>query len=1062
MVRQLLRKGTGVAVAMLLAAAFPVDTHAQNGTISGTVTDQQTGGPLSTVQVYLQGTSRNTLSSATGTFTLSDIPAGTYSIVGQRIGYQEVRQDNIVIAGGQTATVNLVMSPSVLQLQEIVATGLIDPVQGVRSPISVARVDREMMPVAVAGNAVQNLQGRVAGVQMTRQSGEPGSGTSIMLRTPTSLRGSGAPLVVVDGVILGGVTADANTTSIEGMDIESMEVIRGAAAASLYGSRAAAGVISITTRRGQALQQGQTQFSAHTEFGITEAFKIDNLPSHHHYMMNAAGTSYVNAQGVEVPRDRRAPFSTNEALQFMDKPYPGPVFDNVGSVMKPGNFQAHNFVVSQNTASTNFAASLGRTVEEGAVQENSGYYRNSVRLNLDHRFLNTMNLGMSMSHTRDGRDELEPNNFFTQVLTAPRDVDLSVKDDAGNYLQQPNPAVVFQNPLWTQATRDGTMNSNRTMLSSNYSWNPFPWLSANALVSYDRREVVTRTYVPKGTPANVGQEGELDGEISFGHTWTDTWNAESQVSLRRDFGQLNTRVTFRGLMERDKTDTGSRSGENFILYGIPNINNTAPENRNSASASREVRATGYLVDTGLDYAGRYTVTILGRRDGSSLFGENARWRNYYRVAGAWRIAEEAWFNVRNVSELKLSYARGTAGGRPAWDSQYETWSLTAGLPTKGQLGNSNLRPEHTTENEVTLNAILFDKYGLTLTHAWQETTDQIVPAPLPGYVGYSSQIVNAGAVAGHTTEFSLEANLIQSPNVGWNSLVIADYSASKITDWPLPCDASRTWRFDCEGEPVYGIYGFRLLESVKDLQAHRGGDAVPFANQFQVNDEGYLVWVGDKDYRDGMVNGEIQPGTWGTVSPSIGGRSYEWGIPFFEQDETGATKRPSLGEGNAVNLGWVNNLRLGNFNFHAQLHASLGGVANNRAFQDLINNGQRNYPGMDQSGKPDGLKKPIRYYREAVGSGGSTYITEKADYVKLRTLSVGYQLNQSHFERLGVDQLGISSLRLGLTGRNIFTITGYSGFDPEQALNLNNRLNSAGTGNYPATRTWTGDVTLTF
>src|SRR5690606_27676853 len=120
--------------------------------------------------------------------------------------------------------------------------------------------------------------------------------------------------------------------------------------------------------------------------------------------------------------------------------------------------------------------------------------------------------------------------------------------------------------------------------------------------------------------------------------------------------------------------------------------------------------------------------------------------------------------------------------------------------------------------------------------------------------------------------------------------------------------ASRTWRFDCEGEPVYGIYGFRLVDSLDRLKDHRGGDAVPFSNQFQVNDEGYLVWVGDFDFTDGMVDGVVTPGTWGTTSPSIGGRTYQWGVPFFEEDETGATKRPSLGTGNPVNFGWLNNL----------------------------------------------------------------------------------------------------------------------------------------------------------
>lgn len=1061
MLRHMLKRGPGLMIALLMA--IPGLAQAQSGTLTGVVTDAQTGAPLSTVQVYLQGTSRNTLSSNAGTFTLSDVPAGTYTLVAQRIGYQEARQEGIVVGGGQSVTVNLVMSPSILQMQEIVATGLIDPVEGVRSPVSVARIDREMMPVAAAGNAVQNVQGRVAGVQMARTSGEPGAGVSVMLRTPTSLRGSGAPLIVVDGVILGGVMSDPNTTAIEGMDIETIEVIRGAAAASLYGSRAAAGVIAITTKRGSGLQIGQTQFSARSEIGITEAFSIDNLPRHHHYRVNAAGTAYVDANGNEVPRSQRVPESTNDALQFMDNPYPDPVYDNLGAVLRPGTYQAHQFTVAQNTESTNFAASLSRTVEGGAVANNDGYYRNSVRLNIDHRFLNTMSLGMSMSHARDGRDEIYPTNLFTQALLAPRDVDLSLKDENGNYLQQPHPAVTYQNPLWSQTAREGTRTGNRTMISTNYNWSPFSWLTTNALVSYDRREQVDREYVPKGTPADIGSQGEpLDGEISFDHTWTDTWNAEAQASLRRDFGLLNTRITFRGLMERDKTELGSRSGRNFILVDIPHLSNIAPENRNSTSSEREVRATGYLVDVGLDYDGKYTATILGRRDGSSLFGPEARWRNYYRVAGAWRMGEESWFNVPNVSEFKISYARGTAGGRPSWDAQYETWQLTGGLPTKGQLGNRFLRPEHTTEQEVALNAIVFERYGIELVHAWQETVDQIVPAPLPGYVGYGTQIVNAGSVAGHTTELTIEANVIQRPNLGWNSMLIADYSTSKITDWPLPCDASRTWRFDCTGEPVYGIYGFRLLRSHKDLANHRGGDAVPFADQFQVNDEGYLVWVGDKNYTDGMVNGEVQPGTWGTVSPSIGGRTYEWGIPFFEQDESGQNKRPSLGTGNAVNFGWINNVRWGNFNFHAQLHASLGGVANNRAFQDMITDGTRNFPGMDQSGKPDGLKKPIAYYVDAVGSGGSTYITEKADYLKLRTLSVNYRLNQSHFDRLGLQGLGISSLQIGLTGRNIFTITNYSGFDPEQALNLNNRLNAATTGIYPSTRQWTADVQITF
>jgi TonB-linked SusC/RagA family outer membrane protein len=896
---------------------------------------------------------------------------------------------------------------------------------------------------------------------MNRQSGQPGEGTTIMLRSPTSLRESGSPLIVVDGVILGGILADPNTTSIDGMDIESIEVIRGAAASSLYGSRAAAGVISITTARGRSLAQGQTRFAARSEFGVQQALGIFDLPTHHQYLMNADGTSYVNAQGQPVLRSQRfTPADVN--LQFMDKPYPGPVYDNLTTVLDPGAYQSYNLSVQQNSASTNFAVSVNRRDERGAVEGNDGFNLTSFRVNLDHRFLESMTLNVSTFHAREFRDNLLPGGFFTEVLTAPRDVDLSVRDANGSFLQQPNPDVIYQNPLWTQATRDSERKGSRTMASAGLRWSPLNWISANALVSFDRRDQTTRDYVPKGTPLSVGSETTDDGSISFESTWTDTWNAEAQAQLRRDFGPLNTRVTFRTVFERDRTELGNREGENFILPGVPHLSNIRPEDRNATSSERDVRALGYLSDVAFDYDGRYIVTVLGRRDGSSLFGEDNRWHNYYRVAGSWLLSAESWFNLPAVDDFKLAYSRGTAGGRPSWELQYETWDQVGGVPTKQQLGNRNLRPEHSTEQEVTVAASVLNRFGIELTHSWRTTKHQLVPAPLPPYIGYASQWVNAGTVSGHTTELTIEGRMINRPNLGWTSMVVADYSNGKIDEWPLPCDASRTWRFDCAGEPVYGIYGFRLLRGFEDLERHRGGDAMSVASQFEVNDEGYLVWVGDKSYTDGMANGQVVPGTWGTRSGSIGGRTYGWGLPIFEEDAAGQTLRPSLGEGAAVNLGWLNTVRIGGLSLHAHLHASLGGVANNRAFQDLINSTSRNAPMLDQSGKEDRFKKPIGYYIAAVGSGGSSYITEDADYLKLRTASVNYGFSQSMIDRLGLARLGVDALSIGLVGRNVFLLTSFTGFDPEQALNLNNRQNATGTGTYPSTRTLTAEITVNF
>ncbi|MDR0786832.1 MAG: SusC/RagA family TonB-linked outer membrane protein [Gemmatimonadota bacterium] len=1091
-----------VVTAALLTGGIPAVGFAQTGVISGTVVDSGNGQPIPTAQVYLQGTSRNALTSATGTFTLTGVPAGTYTIVAQRIGYQQSTQGGVVVGATGTASVTVRMAPAALALQAVVATGLIDPVEGVRSPISVAKVSAETMPVVAAGNAVQNIQGRVAGVQMNRGSGEPGSSTSIVLRTPTSLRGGGAPLIVVDGVVLSSTpTGVASTSAIDGLDIESMEVIRGAAAASMYGSRAAAGVIAITTKRGTNLQQGQTQFSLHTEVGLTETFSLD-MTNHTPYALNAAGTDYILASGADLStststtrRNNRAypdrgvsnyisairlnaggtkldtiyrSANTDPAVQFYDQPFAGGiVYNNLATATRPGIYQSHNFTISQNTLGTNFSVSVNRVGDQGVVEGSDGYYRNSLRLNLDHRFKETMSLGVSMSHARDGRDEVytaPAQSFFTAVLYTPRDLDLSLKDNEGNFLQRPDPFIAYQNPLWSQNSRTQEMTQNRTLLSGNYSWSPVLWLSGNARLSYDRREQNTTSYLPQGTPIDIGTGNtrSYDGMIDFADNWNNTFNGEAQLSARKDFGALNTRVTVRGLMERDERATASRRGQGFNVAGVPSLSAVSAAGQTAGNNITEVRSSGYLTDIGLDYAGKYTLTALGRRDGSSLFGSGQRWQNYYRTAAAWRMGEEEWFNLPHVSEFKLSFARGTAGGRPAFANQYEVWS-SGESPTKQQLGNPDLRPSRTTENEVSLNAILFTRFGLTLTQAWQKTVDQIVPNYLPAPWGYDSRIINSGAVAGHTTEFSLEGNIFQTPKVGWNSLMTADFSRVKIVEWTLPCDASQTYRFDCQGEPVYGTYGFRNLTSLNDLKDHRGGRAVGFENQFQVNDEGLLVWVGTKKWNEGIINGIVQDSTWGFIG-TVNGDEYEWGMPIFQQDEMNGDIRQNLGESMPKNLGWINNVRYGNWNFSAQLHAAVGAVANNRAKLDMMSNtnGERNHVELDQFGKPDGLKKPIKYYTVAVGSGGSSYIVEKADYLKLRTAQVGYRFNRAQFERWGLGSLGISSAQIGLTGRNLFTITGFSGFDPEQGLDLNTRANSVDSSSYPPTRTWTVDATLTF
>lgn len=1047
---------TGMVV-LAIVAASPGLVAAQVGQLSGTVTNEDTGAPIPSAQISIVGTTLGVVSGADGSYTIQGIPAGNYTVLYQRIGLSQVNVPDVTITAGQTTVQNVTMRQQPLQIAEIVTTGLVDPVEGNRSPITVGRVSRESMPVPVAGSALQNLQGQIAGVSMARPSGAPGASAQIMLRSATSL-GEGTPLIVVDGVILG-----AGSIDVEAMDIESIEVVKGAAAASLYGSRAADGVIAITTNRGSGLAMGTTQFTARTELGFQSAFSADPPPQHHQFKMTADGTSYADINGNPVGRDGRIVEFANQARQFLDKPYPDPLYDNLNNVFKGGSFQQHTFTIAQNTASTNFAISLNRNVTGGVIPETDGYSRNSFRINLDHRFLDNMSLSVSSYHARSTNNEA--NVTFSQLYGVAPDVDLRRRDENGFFIQHPDPGESLENPLWLNQVRDEVTTVARTLASATVRWDPASWISVQGSASYDRRDARNSDYFPIGFPTTTALDGEGDGFLNLSSDLSDTWNAEAQVSLRRQLGELGTRVTARGLFERQTTEALSASAASLNVAGVKSLRAVLVENQRHTSSLTEVRANGFLVDAALDWSGKYIGTFLVRRDGSSLFGPDERWQTYYRVAGAWRIGEEDWFNIPHVTEFRLSGARGTAGGRPGFAAQYEVWTLNAGIPTKSQLGNNALKPSLTTENEVSLDVVLQNRYSIDLTYAWQRSEDQIHNAPLLAFTGYTGQWQNGGAIDGRTIEISLQGQMVQRPTFGWTSTFVFDHSRSVIDEWPFGCTVP-AWRNRCEGQNVLSIWGFRWVDSYNNLALHDDGGiyAAGRENEFDINEDGLMVWVGEGNtYRSGVGPDGIA-GTaddlWGSTTV-INGLTYDWGLPFRERRE-GRDFRPQIGDGTHANVGFINSFSFGAFSIHTQLQGKIGGDGINSQHQTLVNNPPNRAPMMDQAGRPEDLKKPIAYWQRLYnGAQGSTYFVEDGTYMKLRVLSLNYQVPQSRLARLGLGGIGVTSMQLGLIGRDLYTLTNYRGFDPENALDLVGGSQSAGS-TYPPARTFTAEVQVTF
>jgi TonB-linked SusC/RagA family outer membrane protein len=898
-----------------------------------------------------------------------------------------------------------------------------------------------------ATNAVETLQGKVAGVTVV-PSGQPGSGTNIILRSPTSINKSNSPLVVVDGVILS-QSFDASSADLEAMDIESMEIVKGAAAASLYGSRASSGVIQIRTRRGANQAEGTTRVTARAELGSSGLGRTIDWAQYHYYLTNAAG-EYVNAAGVVVPRAQRVPKPAHQ--RFQDSPYPGTVFDQVDRFFDPGEFMKNSVSISQNSGRTNWFLSLVNNREAGVVLNSGKYDQNDVRLNLDHRPRESLRLSVSGYHSRSQRQNIYDDTFFDLINQAP-DIDLRTPDpDGTRYAFQIDPEGREENPLYVLSTEDRKRRRARTQGSLEARWSPLSWLSADANVSYDRSDRRTSFFLDQGVKTEgfsvPGVGGP--GEIRETNGSTDALNAAASVNLLQRFGQLTMRSTLRGLLERESNVVTDARGTNLAVPGVRSLQN-ATQRFFPASTSEDIRSNGYFATLGADYAGRYILDGLVRRDGSSLFGPEERWNTYYRASASWRMGEESWWPwKRTITEFKPRFSRGTAGGRPDFEDQFETLGfLEGGGLVKQTLGNKFLKPELATETEVGVDLIVRDRYSLQLSYARNRVRDQLVQVPLFAGAGYETQWQNAGTVEGNTIEATLEAQVLRRKNLTWRVGLVADRSRNTIVEFDRQCFQRNTIQFLCEGEALQAMYGFQFVRSAADLPAA----AQSRAAEFQPNDEGLLVWVGPGNR---YTEGETKT-LWGTTT-TIGTANYGWGMPITLRDAGGNAAVVRIGDGTPdFHFGVSNNVSWRNLSLYGLVDVQAGGQVYNQTNQRMYQYGRS--ADVDQTGKPQELKKPVEYYVNLYAANDPTdYFVEDAGFVKLRELSLRYRLGARALGPLS--RLGANGVTLGLAGRNLLTLTKYKGYDPE--VGERGGLVRLDSFVYPRYRTITGTVQVEF
>lgn len=1020
--------------------------------VNGRVVDVGTNQPLEGVNVIIVGTPIAATTTADGRFVIASAPAGVYSIEAKRLGYGAQRMDNVRLVADSVRTLEFKLNSNPLRLDAVTTSATIDPTSGRNSTVSVDKLSAEDMPVPTVGGVASQIQGKVAGVTLTRNSGQPGSDVSIVLRSPIAgMQQSGvppSPLFVVDGVFLN-QTQQLTTQDIEALDVESIEVLKGAAAAALYGSRAAAGVISITTKRGKNLALGTTQFSFRSEYGKDYFTNAPEKNQHHQFRTNDKG-EWVNASGVVVPRNQRV--LTQFGIQ--DQPYLVPTYNHAKEFYQPSLTNTQTIGVQGNAAASNYSLSYSRTAQPGVIQYNDGYSRQTLRLNVDTRINEKLNINASASHIR-GLDDGNPVSF-ANLYRIDADINLKSIDPFPKvgfpYNIIPDSATQYTNPLYSSYISDNVTKRARTQLNLNGAYRPFDWLSLTGDASYDRGDLQQTVYTPRGTPTNGGLTlGTSTGSLRIDDDITDGMQVSGGASFMKAFGDMTVKFTERGEVQREINPFVRSTGTDFSSEGLKSM--SAARTKTVTQTYTDRRALALLSNLGMSYGDKYILNGLVRREGNSLFGRAKRWNTYFQASGAWNVNEESWFGLESLTQFKLRYAIGTAGNRPSFDWQYEAMSSdNVGGLVRDTRGNQLLEPTTSREQEAGLDVTYKNRVQGTFNVVSVKNTDVFNSIPAPATSGYNNVLANVGTITGNTYEATIQGQVLSNPKgLNWTVLTTAARSRNYLSVFGRTCffDDGTGPLYKCEGSRIGEVWANRFVRDKANLRTVHANSG----SQFDINDDGYVVAVGTGNtWRDGIAKS-----LWGT-SVTVDGIAYPWGRPILELDP--ATNTALVARAGDFNpdftYGLGNTFTYKNFRVYVLVSGQVGGDVYNNFKSATYASGD--HKDVDQFGKSDETKKPASYYNALAQNDGLwlANFVEDASYLNVQELLIGYSIDSKRFPSLS--RLGVSRVQLDLVGRNLATLTGYTGLNVMTGSGFN-RLDNA---TYPFTRTFSAALSVTF
>ena len=972
--------------------------------VTGTVSDED-GVPIPGATVLVVGTTNGVTTDFDGNYAIMANEGDVLSV--SYVGYSAVES-----TVGSASTINFTLSAST-QLDEVVVSGVAGATSRKKLSVTVATLSAEDIEAVPASSASGALMGKVAGVSITNL-GRPGSGSTIILRGAANFYGTQEPLVIMDGVFVEGGLDDIN--------VASFEIVKGAAASALYGYRAGNGVIVISTKRGKI---GKTNVSFRSETGFNKITNYMTMNNSHGWELandwESAKGSYTKLAGITYPAGFASVYAaggaqatigarTESADNFADNPY-GVYNDFQDLFFVEGVVQTNYISVSSGTETARSLFSFEDYRNEGVMAMIEGYKRQSYRVNLDYDLSDKLKFTTSNNFVViNNKPGLGGGIFRTSTRLSP-DANVTFPNPDGSpYWYKPDPHEnEISNPLyglWNYNRAGSGTKENRFLGSYKLQYVFDSSINAEVEYSFESYDYNRTNISPYDTYTTTGDEvgfGYSKGSMSKYNSDDLSQKLQATVNYADEFGKLDVKAKASYLIEDRSTSSFQASGNDFLYKGLPTLDNFDTSTISINSNTTTVRAQNYFAIVGFVWDDKYILDGLYRRDGSSLFGANEKWNDYYRGSAAYRITED--FSIPGVDELKLNVSVGTSGQRPGFSWQYQQVPLSGGTLSSNRIaGNPDLVPSLTTEKEVGLNAV-FAGGKLTLEAAYsnQVTSDQFMLVSLfaPANAGKNRQWQNVGDLEANTIEASINLDVYDTDKFTWDLGV--NYSSSEATINKLNApkqqvgsDALFLLQEDTEWGSMWGRKFIRDLATMsKQLPA---GESI---GDYSINADGLVVKTSDI------------------------GTANEKGI--IEVDDSGTAVFKQIGNQTAdFRVGINSNMSFGDFDLYMLFDWKQGGDIYNRNRQ--WNTISERSDLVDQAGKPDGLKKTRKYYGSLYDvNQNNDFWVEDGSFFKLREVALTWDFSDQVTSAIP----GLSSAKLSLIGRNIFTLSDYTGWDPE-------------------------------